>query len=96
MVLPIEDSVSTLSVTKANPVPGTTMGDANTALGNTKESMSDDVPERPADLPNANGAPLNFVETDWAELGYGASHRGYRTIPGRELRQAATSAWLLV
>ena len=64
-----EDSVSTLSVTKANPVPGTTMGDAMTALGNTKTSMSADVPERPADLPNANGAPLNFVETDWANWG---------------------------
>ena len=68
-VSPVEDSVSTLSVTKANPVPGTTMGDANTALGNTKTSMSDDVPERPADLPSANGAPLNFVETDWANWG---------------------------
>ena len=69
MVLPIEDSVSTLNVTKANPVPGTTMGDANTALGNTKESVSTDVPERPADLPNVAGAPLNFVETDWANWG---------------------------
>ena len=69
VVSPTEDSVSTLSVTKANPVPGTTMGDANTALGNTKISMSDDVPERPKDLPNANGAPLNFVETDWANWG---------------------------
>jgi hypothetical protein len=69
VVSPTEDSVSTLNVTKANPVPGTTMGDAMTALGNTKESMSDDVPERPADLPNANGAPLNFVETDWANWG---------------------------
>ena len=69
MVLPIEDSVSTLNVTKANPVPGTTMGDAMTALGNTKTSISVDVPERPADLPNATGAPLNFVETDWANWG---------------------------
>ena len=69
MVLPIEDSVSTLSVTKANPVPGTTMGDAMTALGNTKTSMSADVPERPADLPNAYGAPMNFVDTDWANWG---------------------------
>ena len=69
VVSPVEDSVSTLSVTKANPVPGTTMGDAMTALGNTKESMSDAVPERPADLPNANGAPLNFVETDWGNWG---------------------------
>ena len=68
-VTPSEDSVSTLSVTKANPVPGTTMGDAMTALGNTKTSMSVDVPERPADLPNAYGAPMNFVETDWANWG---------------------------
>ena len=69
MVLPIEDSVSTLNVTKANPVPGTTRGDPMTALGNTKESVSADVPERPADLPNAIGAPMNFVETDWASWG---------------------------
>ena len=69
VVSPIEDSVSTLDVTKANPVPGTTRGDPMTALGNTKMSMSADVPERPADLPNATGAPLNFVETDWANWG---------------------------
>ena len=69
MVLPVEDSVSTLNVTKANPVPGTTRGDPMTALGNTKESVSADVPERPADLPNATGAPMNFVETDWASWG---------------------------
>ena len=31
--------------------------------------MSDDVPERPTDLPNKDGAPLNFVETDWANWG---------------------------
>ena len=68
-VTPTEDSVSTLNVTKANPVPGTTMGDAMTALGNTKTSNNDDVPERPADLPNADGAPMNFVETDWANWG---------------------------
>ena len=69
VVSPIEDSVSTLHVTKANPVPGTTRGDPMTALGNTKASISDAVPERPADLPNATGAPLNFVETDWANWG---------------------------
>ena len=68
-VTPSEDSVSTLSVTKANPVPGTTRGDPMTALGNTKTSMNADVPERPADLPNAYGAPMNFVETDWANWG---------------------------
>ena len=69
IVSPIEDSVSTLDVTKANPVPGTTRGDADTALGNTKTSMSPAVPERPGDLPNVAGAPLNFVETDWANWG---------------------------
>ena len=68
-ISPVEDSVSTLGVTKANPVPGTTMGDPMTALGNTKTSISADVPERPADLPNATGAPKNFVETDWANWG---------------------------
>ena len=68
-VLPIEDSVSTLNVTKANPVPGTTRGDPMTALGNTKTSIRDAVPERPADLPNVAGAPLNFVETDWGNWG---------------------------
>ena len=56
IVSPIEDSVSTLHVTKANPVPGTTRGDPMTALGNTKESINDAVPERPVDLPNARGA----------------------------------------
>ena len=40
-----------------------------TALGNTKKSNSAAVPERPADLPNKRGAPLNFVETDWANWG---------------------------
>ena len=70
VVSPVEDSVSTLDVTKANPVPGTTRGDPMTALGNTKTSESALVPERPADLPNADyGAPLNFVETDWANWG---------------------------
>ena len=68
-ISPVEDSVSTLSVSKANPVPGTTMGDADTALGNTKTSTNADVPERPADLPNATGAPMNFVDTDWANWG---------------------------
>ena len=32
----VEDSVSTLGVSKANPVPGTTMGNAMSALSNTK------------------------------------------------------------
>ena len=69
VVGPVEDSVSTLNVTKANPVPGTTRGDPMTALGNTKKSESPLVPERPGDLPNKDGAPLNFVETDWANWG---------------------------
>ena len=95
IVSPIEDSVSTLDVSKANPVPGTTMGDAMTALGNTKMSISADVPERPGDLPNVAGAPLNFVETDWGELGYGASHPRLPHNPRTRIAAAATSAWLL-
>ena len=35
-VLPVEDSVSTLGVTKANPVPGTEMGNPMSALAGTK------------------------------------------------------------
>ena len=65
-----EDSVSTLSVTKANPVPGTTMGNPMSALSNTKTTKSSAVPERPAGLPAIyGGAPMNFVETDWANWG---------------------------
>ena len=36
-VSPVEDSVSTLNVTKANPVPGTTRGNPMSALSNTKD-----------------------------------------------------------
>ena len=66
----VEDSVSTLGVSKANPVPGTTMGIAMSALSNTKTSVSAAVPERPADLPATYGdAPMNFVATEWGNWG---------------------------
>ena len=66
----VEDSVSTLSVSKANPVPGTTKGNPMSALANTKTTKSSAVPERPAGLPATyGGAPMNFVETDWANWG---------------------------
>ena len=65
-----EDSVSTVDITKANPVPGTAMGDDDTALAGTKTTYSAAVPERPADLPATEGdAPMNFVETEWANWG---------------------------
>ena len=65
-----EDSVSTLDVSKANPVPGTAMGDPMSALSNTKTTYSAAVPERPADLPAVYGdAPMNFVATEWANWG---------------------------
>ena len=65
-----EDSVSTLDVSKANPVPGTTMGNPMSALSNTKTTADAAVPERPADLPATEGSsPLNFVETEWANWG---------------------------
>ena len=67
-VSPVEDSVSTLGVTKANPVPGTSMGNAMTALGGLKESMGG-IDESPTDLPNAEGTPMNFVDTEWANWG---------------------------
>ena len=65
-----EDSVSTLDVSKANPVPGTAMGNPMSALSNTKTTYSAAVPERPADLPATDGSsPMNFVETEWANWG---------------------------
>ena len=69
-VLDEEDSVSTLHVTKANPVPGTEKGNPMSALSNTKTTLSAAVPERPADLPATYGSsPMNFVETEWANWG---------------------------
>ena len=118
----IEDSVSTLDVTKANPVPGTEMGNPMSALAGTKSGgdeylwnlldcagmldlvgasddeanrgkyckmwdglkadAKDDVsdafraagsvapPESPYHLPASYGsAPVNFVETEWANWG---------------------------
>ena len=79
IIVNAEDSVSTLDVRKANPVPGTSMGAASTALAGTKVSMNADVPERPGDLPNTYvmdgkvkveaSSPMNFVETGWANWG---------------------------
>ena len=73
-VTALEDSVSTLGVTKANPVPGTESGHPSTALAGTKTTESSAVPERPSDLPNTGAAydvtaPVNFVEADWANWG---------------------------
>ena len=78
-VTAIEDSVSTLKVRKANPVPGTGMGVATTALAGTKASADANVPERPSDLPSTYymegkkkvqaSAPMNFVDTEWANWG---------------------------
>ena len=73
-VTAIEDSVSTLDVTKANPVPGTESGHPSTALAGTKTTKSSAVPERPIDMPNTGAAydvtgPVNFVETEWANWG---------------------------
>ena len=113
-VSPVEDSVSTLDVTKANPVPGTEMGNPMSALAGTKigsdeylwnmldcyemkalvdsdddstyckmwdglsakaqgvvsGALGKDAEERPGDLPVTYGsAPMNFVETEWANWG---------------------------
>ena len=69
-VTAVEDSVSTLDVSKANPVPGTEMGNPMSALSNAKATVSKDVPEAPSDIPASYGnAPLNFVETAWANWG---------------------------
>ena len=73
-VTALEDSVSTLGVTKANPVPGTESGHPSTALAGTKTTKITAVPERPSDMPNTGAAygvtaPVNFVEADWANWG---------------------------
>ena len=73
-VTALEDSVSTLDVSKANPVPGTESGHPTTALAGTKTTASSAVPERPSDMPNTGAAygvtaPVNFVEADWANWG---------------------------
>ena len=114
-VTAIEDSVSTLGVTKANPVPGTESGDPMSALAGTKSggdeylwnlldcagmldlvdstdratyckmwdglstaakakvsaALTSEAPaESPYSLPASYGsAPVNFVETEWANWG---------------------------
>ncbi len=70
-----DDSISTLRVSKANPVPGASQGDANTALADTKTTVAgqDVVKERPAGLPATGTADqdktVRFVETSWANWG---------------------------
>ena len=64
-----EDSVSTFKISKANPVPGVSMGDPDSALADTKMGMHG-IYERPSDQPATEGsAPMNFVEADWANWG---------------------------
>jgi len=64
-----EDSVSTFKISKANPVPGVSMGNPDSALADTKTGMYG-IPERPSDQPATQGyAPMNFVEADWANWG---------------------------
>ncbi|MYE54283.1 MAG: hypothetical protein F4X34_03690, partial [Chloroflexi bacterium] len=64
-----EDSVSTFAISKPNPVPGVSMGVANSALADTKTGMYG-IPERPSDQPATEGSgPVNFVEADWASWG---------------------------
>ena len=66
----VEDSVSTVHITKANPVPGTQMGNPMSALAGTKTTASADVPERPTKLPATAVDPdENFVETEWGNWG---------------------------
>ena len=64
-----EDSVSTFKISKANPVPGVSMGNPDSALADTKTGMYG-IYERPSDQPATEGsAPMNFVEADWANWG---------------------------
>ena len=73
-VTPVEDSVSTVRVTKANPLPGTTMGDVESSLFGTKTTMAGQtaVHERPDSLPaTVDPSPdsMNYVSSDWANWG---------------------------
>ncbi len=82
-VVDAEDSVSTLDIRKANPVPGPNAGLPDSALSGAKTTRNAAVPERPADLPatitsydlDNDGTPdnitdaVNFVETEWANWG---------------------------
>ena len=82
-VIDAEDSVSTLDIYKANPVPGPNAGLASSALSGAKTTRDASVQERPGDLPatitsydldndgtadNVDDA-VNFVETEWANWG---------------------------
>ena len=69
------DSISTLDVSKANPVPGASKGDPASALADVKATAAGQslVQERPADLPatgdGTQAAPAKFVATEWANWG---------------------------
>ena len=82
-IIDAEDSISTLDIRKANPVPGPNAGLPDSALSGAKTTINPAVPERPADLPatitdydldndgtrdNITDA-VNFVETEWANWG---------------------------
>ena len=61
--------MSTFKISKANPVPGVSMGNPDSALADTKTGMYG-IYERPSDQPATEGsAPMNFVEADWANWG---------------------------
>ncbi len=69
------DSISTLDVSKANPVPGASQGDPASALADVKATAANQtlVLERPADLPatgdGTQTTPDKFVGTEWANWG---------------------------
>lgn len=70
----VDDRIGAITVKMANPVLGT-HGDPNTALVDRKITLSNAVPEAPADLPAIRGAEtasapvVKFVET--ADAGWG-------------------------
>ena len=74
-VEPVEDSISTPHITKANPVPGVGQGKDESALAGlkAKSAVVGAPPESPDDLPATYGdsgkGPGNYVETEWANWG---------------------------
>ena len=67
-----EDSLSTVKVSKANPVPGISQGNPMSALAGTKLTMAGErkVLERPKALPAVQVVENeNFVDTGWANWG---------------------------
>ncbi|MXY47091.1 MAG: cadherin repeat domain-containing protein [Chloroflexi bacterium] len=82
-IIDAEDSISTLDIRKANPVPGPNAGLPDSALSGAKTTRMASVAERPADLPATEDTydldndgvadnitdAVNFVETEWANWG---------------------------